>query len=104
MRRVSKTTKRGREQAQRPAFNRVVKERAGGRCEAFERIWSVDREAGKDCRLWGSDVHEIKTRGRGGSILELSNVFFVCRPCHRWIGDHPLLAEKVGLLLPSWTR
>ena len=49
------------------------------------------------------DVHEILTRGRGGSILDVSNLLVVCRfPCHSRITDDSLEAEFWGLMVPSW--
>lgn len=43
------------------------------------------------------DIHELKRRSQGGSILEESNLMAVCRQCHRRIGEHPQLAFDLGL-------
>lgn len=54
------------------------------------------------------DVHEIKTRARGGSILdkydELGRVqlITVCRACHGWIDENQEEAHERGLLRHSW--
>lgn len=48
------------------------------------------------------DVHEIKSRARGGSITDLDNLALLCRPCHNWITTHPAAAEEEGWSLPSW--
>lgn len=49
-----------------------------------------------------TDVHEIKTRARGGSILSESNCACVCRACHNWIGLNPAKATEEGWLRHSW--
>lgn len=54
------------------------------------------------CGLWLADVHEVKTRGRGGSILNEDNLLDSCRPCHDWIGANPKLALELGLVKSSW--
>jgi 5-methylcytosine-specific restriction endonuclease McrA len=48
------------------------------------------------------DVHELKRRSQGGSILDASNLICVCRPCHRRIGNHPALAFDLGLSQHGW--
>lgn len=49
------------------------------------------------------DINEIISRGRGGSILDESNLIAVCRfPCHARLTANPKDAEWCGLLLPSW--
>jgi len=48
------------------------------------------------------DVHEIKSRGRGGSILNIANCKALCRTCHDWIGAHLRQALAEGFLLNSW--
>jgi len=48
------------------------------------------------------DVHELKSRARGGSITDPANLTTVCRPCHDWITTHPADAEATGWALPSW--
>lgn len=48
------------------------------------------------------DVHEIKTRARGGSILDRDNLAVLCRPCHSWVTDNPAEAHEEGWLKHSW--
>lgn len=48
------------------------------------------------------DVHELKRRSQGGSVLDASNVLAVCRVCHDWIGENPGEAFTRGLAVPSW--
>jgi len=37
------------------------------------------------CTFRPTDVHEILTRGRGGSITDEDNCLVLCRNCHHWI-------------------
>lgn len=48
------------------------------------------------------DVHDVKTRGRGGDFLDEENVLAVCRQAHNWIGNNQQAALDLGLLLHSW--
>jgi 5-methylcytosine-specific restriction endonuclease McrA len=55
------------------------------------------------CRVARSvDVHERKSRARGGSILDEANLVCLCRPCHSWVTENPRAAEDEGWSLPSW--
>lgn len=51
---------------------------------------------------WSVDVHEVKSRARGGSILDEANCVTVCRTCHDFITTHPPQAEAEGLSVHSW--
>lgn len=58
------------------------------------------------CRKWknpSTDLHEIVLRSRGGSIVDPTNILCVCRWCHVLLQTHPLFAECIGAMLPSWT-
>lgn len=46
--------------------------------------------------------HEIKPRGRGGSIVDKSNIVLVCFSHHRYLHDHPDEATRLGLLKHAW--
>jgi 5-methylcytosine-specific restriction endonuclease McrA len=48
------------------------------------------------------DVHELKSRARGGSIVDEENLVAVCRNCHSWITQHPKEATEQGWLKNSW--
>lgn len=48
------------------------------------------------------DVHELKSRARGGSITDRDNLVAVCRECHSWITTHPKEAHEQGWLKQSW--
>jgi len=69
-------------------------------CQAGAKIASV--EGVVHCAIRSQDVHEVKTRARGGSILDQSNVLAVCRWCHDWIHGHPKQAVELQLLKNSW--
>jgi hypothetical protein len=49
-----------------------------------------------------TDVHEILTRGRGGSIVEPENVLALCRSCHHFITIEPAWAKQNGFIV-SWS-
>ena len=48
------------------------------------------------------DIHELKRRSQGGSILDERNLLAVCRPCHQRIGREPALAFELGLAIHGW--
>lgn len=48
------------------------------------------------------DVHEVKSRGRGGSITDLSNLVCLCRTCHDFVTQNPDQAHKEGWSKHSW--
>ena len=66
-------------------------------CEAGRLIATVDNK--HRCSGEAHDVHEPLTRARGGSITDASNMVVVCRWCHNWIHERPMLASSIGLLL-----
>ena len=49
-----------------------------------------------------TEVHEIKSRARGGSITDLKNLAVLCHECHAWITTHPKEATAQGWLKNSW--
>lgn len=72
-------------------------------CQASARIADVDLAVANRCGLAAVDLHEVLTRGRGGSITDMANMILVCRPCHTWITEHPIEAEQLGLVQSSWS-
>lgn len=50
------------------------------------------------------DLHEVKRRSQGGSILDESNILAVCRPCHFRITANPELAFTLGLAKHGWEK
>lgn len=65
---------------------KIVERMVGGSCEY------------PGCKNLGTEVHEILTRGRGGSILDETNLALLCHECHRLITDNPVHASEIGLL------
>lgn len=49
-----------------------------------------------------TEVHELKSRARGGSITDPDNCVPLCHECHRWITEHPKQALEDGWLKNSW--
>lgn len=43
-----------------------------------------------------ADVHELRRRSQGGSILDPANLACLCRPCHTHVTEHPVVAEAEG--------
>ena len=47
-----------------------------------------------------SDVHEIKTRGRGGNYWDdEENMLVLCRPCHSFITTNPAWSLANGFVV-----
>lgn len=49
-----------------------------------------------------TEVHELKSRARGGSITDPGNCVALCHACHAWITTHPAEALAGGWLRSSW--
>ena len=49
-----------------------------------------------------TDIHEVLSRARGGSILDPSNLVALCRQCHSFITQNPLVAHAEGWSKHSW--
>ena len=77
--------------ARRIFVKRILEERSN--CEA--QIPGV-------CSNWATDVHEIMTRARGGSLLDEFNVLALCRRCHSFITENPAFAQEHGFIVHSW--
>jgi len=96
------------ESMRRSRVNPVSKKRAaiaGDRRQFVRRIigereWCEARLAG--CQNQATDVHEIKTRARGGDILDETNVLALCRACHSFITVNPAFALEHGFVVHSW--
>lgn len=48
------------------------------------------------------DIHEVKSRARGGSITDEENLVALCRACHVWVTQNPKEAKEQGWLKNSW--
>jgi 5-methylcytosine-specific restriction endonuclease McrA len=95
-----KSEKRRLEAGEREHVRLAVIRRDGG-CVA------IRRGAPGPCRSpWADrpelEVHEVKSRGRGGSYLDPGNCVAVCQSHHDWITEHPVEARDLGLLIHSW--
>lgn len=63
----------------------------------------ADRPICQRChRASSQDIHELKSRARGGSIVDIENLVAICRECHTWITSHPKEAKESGWLKSSW--
>lgn len=56
----------------------------------------------KHCTRRATDVHEVKSRARGGSITDKDNCITLCRHCHTFITEHPRWAKEHGWSKSSW--
>ena len=54
------------------------------------------------CSNHATDVHEIMTRARGGSILDEDNCLCLCRRCHSFITENPSFSQEHGFTVHSW--
>jgi len=79
-----------------------IPERQALRERVLERSSRCEANLDTICSYHATDVHEIKTRARGGSILDDDNCVGLCRNCHRWITDHPAWALEHGFMVHSW--
>jgi 5-methylcytosine-specific restriction endonuclease McrA len=67
----------------------AVRARSGGLCEG--RVPGV-------CTGTATDVHEVVSRARGGSVTDMANCVHLCSQCHRHVHTHPLESYANGLL------
>ncbi len=51
-----------------------------------------------------TEVHEVLSRARGGSILDKSNCRALCHDCHFWVTTNPIEAHDQGWLKNSWEK
>ena len=54
------------------------------------------------CARVSTEVHELLSRARGGSILDPGNCVTLCHFCHRWVTETPADATAEGWLKHSW--
>lgn len=92
----------------RGRINRVSKKQQREnreRAAMADRLWP-DRRDGTvmcgcgrpECNRRADDLHEILTRGRGGSIADEANVVPLARECHDEIQLGPDWAYRAGLI------
>lgn len=83
-------------------MERVYRERRKLVAELLEeRPWCEMRVHPAICTRRATEVHEVLSRGRGGSILDRENCMVGCHSCHAWVTTHPKEAEERGLLRKS---
>lgn len=64
-----------------------------------------ERPLCQKCQVTPStEVHELLSRARGGSILDVTNCVALCFLCHHWITTHPKEATESGWLKNSWDK
>ncbi len=62
-----------------------------------------EREVCEKCHdAPATEVHEVLTRARGGSILDPNNCRCLCWECHSWITEHPAESLADGWVRSSW--
>lgn len=55
------------------------------------------------CSYMPTDVHEIKTRARGGNFhSDENNVLALCRNCHHFITVEPAWSQENGFTVHAW--
>jgi len=103
------SSERTRRAMKRSAINPVsakrrgqLAERAATRREVFARSETCEAGINEYCSRVPTDVHEIKTRARGGSITDPDNCLALCRGCHRFITDHPAWSLEHGYVVHAW--
>lgn len=53
-------------------------------------------------QVQATEVHEVLTRARGGSILDKNNCVPLCHECHSYVTQNPKAAHAEGLMRNSW--
>jgi hypothetical protein len=80
----------------------LTSERNQTRMAVFSRSSRCEANVEPICSYHATDVHEIKTRARGGSITDVNNCLALCRNCHRFITDNPAWALEHGYVVHAW--
>ena len=80
----------------------LIAKRNDTRHAVFERTSRCEANVEPYCSYHATDVHEIKTRARGGSITDVDNCLALCRSCHRFITDNPAFALEHGFVVHAW--
>lgn len=91
---------------------RILRERP--QCEARHylrpivgTLTGVDQDrvvaALRGCTWRSTEVHELLSRARGGSIVDDSIACALCHRCHHWVTTEPRLAKLAGLQRSRWS-
>lgn len=99
MRNVSKKRARENQLRKKNARNRWGETPICYACLPFQMVGIERTQTG--CLGRADDLHELVSRGRGGSITDMSNALPVSRACHTYAHAHPEAAEAAGLLVPG---
>lgn len=82
----------------------IVRQRSGGRCEAYVQVHNIFQETWARCWKGPVEVHHLLTRARGGAILdeagETLHLIALCPRCHR-AADGKEAYER-GLLIDGY--
>lgn len=93
--RINQTSKkRAQQNKERDFVRKVILKERGALCEAMIPA---------TCTYVGTDLHEILTRARGGSITDPENILLLCRGCHDFITREPAWAKEHGFVI-SWSH
>jgi hypothetical protein len=57
----------------------------------------------RGCTWQSTEVHELLSRARGGSIVDDSIACALCHTCHAWVTTEPRLATMAGLQRSRWS-
>lgn len=85
-----------RPQCEGPAHLRAIVSNLAG--DDQDRVVAALR----GCTWRSTEVHELLSRARGGSIVEDANVASLCHGCHAWVTTEPRLAAVAGLSRSRW--
>lgn len=85
--------KRNQQNRERDFVRKVIMKERGALCEAMIPA---------TCTYVGTDLHEILTRARGGSIIDPDNILLLCRECHGFITSQPAWSKENGFVV-SWS-
>ncbi len=103
LKRYSPLKRSGKPLARRKAPRRVSKAQSAEdrvyriRCKAVKEVRTeCECGCGRTTATHFLDVHHKE--GRGVNYLRENTWMIVCRPCHRWIHDHPGQARAKGWL------
>lgn len=95
-----RSAKRQLEANEREHVRLVVARRQGYRC--FARGLLAGECRSPHGHRPDLEIHEVKTRGRGGSDLNINNCIGLCQIHHDWVTEHPREAHDLGLVRHSW--
>ena len=70
-------------------------------CRVFDdEAYQLIEEMAEGCRHRATHVHHRKYRSRGGTN-GVDNLVAMDSDCHRWVHDHPISSNRIGLSLKA---